>query len=274
MSSKPKVSIEVVTPALAEEWLKQNTNNRPIKPTVIERYVRMMEANAWQLSGDPIRFNGDGSLLDGQHRLQAVVESGKDIESVVIRGLTHESQEVMDTGAKRNFGDVLALRGYKNTTSLAAAITFGLRYENDWLKIHKHPTVNEQLTWLHQHPEVIEYVNVVANSSVMRLANKTVVAAIMHYTAKEMPGEAEYFFLRAGEGINLEKDSPEFALAKFMMNQKTRSRKAPIKYVQACTIKAWNAFVLGKKVQSLSWRPGGSTPESYPSILTSPSGIE
>jgi hypothetical protein len=68
-----------------------------------------MRAGNWKLTHQGIAFNCDGTLLDGQHRLAAIVKSGKDIQMLVARGVETENQVAMDDHAKRSAGDALSL---------------------------------------------------------------------------------------------------------------------------------------------------------------------
>lgn len=115
-----KTEILAINPALAEKLLGHNVNNRGIRRRMVVTYARDMEAGLWRLAGSPIVFAADGTLLDGQHRLLAVIESGCTIEFLVIYGVERAAQPVLDTGAKRSFADVLAMRGHSNNTTLAA----------------------------------------------------------------------------------------------------------------------------------------------------------
>lgn len=112
--------LEEVTPETAAEWLaKFNTGNRSKNHHLTAAYVKDMLSGGWHQTGDTIKFNGDGRLLDGQHRLQAVVDSGVTQYFLVVRNLTSHAQDVMDAGMKRSFGQVLQIRGYKNASTVA-----------------------------------------------------------------------------------------------------------------------------------------------------------
>ena len=76
--------IVTLTPALAAEWLNSNTCNRPLSTLRASRYARDMKAGDWRFNGETISFTADGRLVDGQHRLTAVVESGVTIQQVVV----------------------------------------------------------------------------------------------------------------------------------------------------------------------------------------------
>ena len=96
-----------VTPALAEQWLARNDGNRNVRGNVVRRYVRDMEAGRWLLSPQPIVIASDGRLLDGQHRLHAVVESGKTVPMYVARGADKTVMAVIDNGEARSLSDAL-----------------------------------------------------------------------------------------------------------------------------------------------------------------------
>ena len=73
-SYPPIITLETITPAQAAEWLKGNTVNRRLVLHHVERLASEMLAGEWRITGDCIKLNGD-RLLDGQHRLQAIVQS-------------------------------------------------------------------------------------------------------------------------------------------------------------------------------------------------------
>lgn len=109
-----------VTPELAEQWLKDNITNRRYNNTIALKYASDMAEGRWTYTGDPIQFDKDGFLQNGQHRLNAVVKSGKTIPFLIVRGLEPKAQAHMDLGRKRTLGDILHLEGYENALVLAA----------------------------------------------------------------------------------------------------------------------------------------------------------
>ena len=89
----------LVTPSLAERYLKRNSVNRNISQSVVDRYARDMRNGRWEQNGDVIRFDASGSLRDGQHRLTAIVQSGETIKLNVVRGI--DASGHIDSGYKR-----------------------------------------------------------------------------------------------------------------------------------------------------------------------------
>lgn len=109
MKFRPKVK---VTPAMARKWLTCNRdNNRRPKTAKVTAYARDMRAGRWLLTGEPIKFDTDGFLMDGQNRLLAVIEADVPVEFSVMEGLDPAAMLVMDSGASRSFADALAI-GY------------------------------------------------------------------------------------------------------------------------------------------------------------------
>jgi hypothetical protein len=76
-----------ITPRMAADWLKRNPHNRPLQPRVINKYVRDMLDGNWVLDGQAITLASDGTIINGQHRLSAVVQSGVTISSLVVWGV-------------------------------------------------------------------------------------------------------------------------------------------------------------------------------------------
>ena len=112
-----------VTPKLAEQWLGRNDSNRNIRPTKLAQLVRDMQGGRFALTGDSIKFDLNGNLIDGQHRLTAVRDSGIPIEVLVVRGLAPTVRAVIDTGATRSASDALRIAGkHAGSRSMAAAI--------------------------------------------------------------------------------------------------------------------------------------------------------
>lgn len=66
----------VVTPALAKQWLEKNTNNRNVNFAKVKKMAKDMREGHWDTTHQGIAIATDGTLVDGQHRLMAVVESG------------------------------------------------------------------------------------------------------------------------------------------------------------------------------------------------------
>ncbi|HON00706.1 MAG TPA: hypothetical protein PLM33_10690 [Acidobacteriota bacterium] len=119
-----KFEIISVTPELAQEWLSLNaSNNRPLRRDLVNAYALEIAQGNWQLTGEAIKFDQDNRLIDGQHRLNAVLVAQQTVLMPVVTGLDPATIGVIDTGKSRNAADSLTILGVEDRTtanSLAA----------------------------------------------------------------------------------------------------------------------------------------------------------
>jgi hypothetical protein len=112
-------SIEEVTPAMAEKMLEKNTVNRALTQTDVNTYSRIMSSGLWLLS--VIWLDSKGNVLDGQHRLSAVVQSGVKVKFLVVRNAPQGQQDVIDQQQEdAALKDVLTFRGEEYAQQLGA----------------------------------------------------------------------------------------------------------------------------------------------------------
>jgi hypothetical protein len=104
----PRTYQALVTPALAQEWLAKNTpTNRNVSMHTVQAYADEMKAGRWVLTHQGVAFNAFGELIDGQHRLKAVVMSGASVEMMVTTDLELEYNSPLDQGYNRSFAHIL-----------------------------------------------------------------------------------------------------------------------------------------------------------------------
>jgi hypothetical protein len=120
-----------VTPELAAQW--HVTNPRPVRKTAVTRYARDMLAGKWQLSHQGIAFNKEGKLIDGQHRLRAIIQSGVTVPMSVTYDVDDNAFAVFDSGIKRSAADSLAIDGLTPAIAkiISAAFSYIEAYENN-----------------------------------------------------------------------------------------------------------------------------------------------
>lgn len=123
------MAVEEITPEIALDLLIANTHNRPVTKRAVDFIADQMRSGDWKMAGDPIRISSTGVLLDGQHRLNAIVESMTTQKLLVIRGLSDDTFDVMDTGRMRMAADVLAVRGHANSRLLASVVRMIVSYK-------------------------------------------------------------------------------------------------------------------------------------------------
>jgi hypothetical protein len=131
-----------VTPSMAQDWIDHQGVNRKVVPVVVDRYTEAMIDGKWRCDENfPIRFNDTGRLVDGQHRLHAVVKFGKPVEFFVAT-VTLETLDLVHECRHRTMADRLVLQGHYDQTNakLVAALGGALcdrRYGGRFYVAHK-----------------------------------------------------------------------------------------------------------------------------------------
>ena len=85
-----KSTIRTVTPQLARTYLLTSRNNRKITSKRVTRLATAMRSGEWVVA-QPIMFNCDGTLIDGQHRCSAVIEANVPVDFLVCEGFDRDS---------------------------------------------------------------------------------------------------------------------------------------------------------------------------------------
>lgn len=262
-----EVANVMISPEVARQMLGYNTHNRNEKPVFQTRYAADMVAGNWTWTGEPIRFAADGTLIDGQNRLLALVAAEVTLPFLVIHGLPMEAQEDIDTGAARKFQDVLALRGEPNATHLAALVRRVAAWEKG-----RRSSLNSVVTSYHalshtleRHPELRDIVNPsrkVADGCGLTGAATGLCMWVFQQIDQE---DSDFFFARLGDGQGLVKGDPIFELRRTLHESNDKRKGARNEtYLLAITVKAWNAYRNGETVGLYRWRPGGAKPEAFP----------
>lgn len=99
-----------VTPELAAQILvDHNHSNRKIRPSVVNKYARLMSNGDWKVTPEAICVSVTGRLLQGQHRLLAIVKSGASCNFLFATGFADDVFDVLDRGAGRSTADALGI---------------------------------------------------------------------------------------------------------------------------------------------------------------------
>lgn len=266
-----------ITPALAEDMLKGNINNRTMRQYVVEAYARDMVNGNWTYTGDAIRLDKEGNVLDGQHRLAAVVLANKAFYTKVIKGLPAEARKAIDTGIPRNAADVFRMDGSKYARDRAAVL-------RQWTIVHQNYdhevpvnttrkiTISE-IEKAHAHFGADKVQDAVAGVNKLYIntrVNKTAAATLLLLADEVGRGEDAAIFLNQIEtGSGLTADSPALAIrnASFRLSQ---ARLTSVEWL-AHLVLAFNKAVEGKKMSrvpsmaSLHKRMSPAFPKVLPS---------
>lgn len=259
------ISSEVVhvTPVLAEQWLSRNCRNRKVNRRTVAMYARAMQRGEWMLTGEAIKFASSGDLLDGQHRLAAIVETGVTVPLLVIYGLPPMVQDVLDTGRKRSAGDQLAIHGVTSASSSAAGARLILLYQSG--KLRTESETREPVT----HREIVDFAvgndelaRAVLRADVLRkeVDMRQSVGVLAYYVLHRRDSEAcDLFFTRLVDPIELPHGSAILALRKRLHQLRAeRYGRTPEEAHVSLVFRAWNAWRTDRLLQTLPLMRGGS----------------
>ena len=150
-------TVEAIGPALAQSYLEHNTSNRRVVQAHVSAIARDIAAGRWMLNAQPICFAADGTLLNGQHRLMAVVLADGEIEVPVIRGLSRAAFATYDLHGKRSPDFGAGLESFGDRALLAAMANLLWRRElRPQGARHAKATASEIRTIVEDHPRLLE----------------------------------------------------------------------------------------------------------------------
>ena len=272
-----QIDIEKITPTLAAKYLETIKLERRLTNTHVKMLARRLKDEHWEhLNGDAICFDSKGHLVDGQHRLQAVVTSGCSIVTFTIRGVQPDIYYGKDKGRKRCLSDTLSMLGYENTNSLASTL--------QWLFLYK----ENRLGWQEPNRDLLDDRFAVALLKEHSTLPIIVAEAVRIYrqqkahvfNATGMVGFYVYLFSHIDESLCNEffrklialetsEGTPVYYLQMRLMrsvNAKPRKDKMSMLEQRSAIQKTWNLFVQGQRIDSLrgiSWKYN----EDFPPIL-------
>lgn len=271
-SGVPAQHVMPITPSTAANLLHLNVKNRPLSPTTVEKYRRDMAAGRWTYAADAIRFDVNGNLLDGQHRLTAlslVDDHTLELPFLVALGLRPETQMVMDQGRKRTPGQQLSLKGVKNANLIAAGARVFLIWKSGYLfrdnKAATAAITSPQIEeWVAANGVLIDHLNGHASSLRAHDAPPSIAVCAAFAFAQISP-ESEVQFFQALSGGGMPKDHPINTLDKRLQRIRREGLKTPQRDFLAMFIQAWNASREGRSMTKIQRPAGGSwTEETFP----------
>lgn len=268
--TKPNASIVYVDAPTAQRWLSKNSRNRNLNPSVVRRYAADMSAGRWPLTGEPVKFDAQGNLLDGQHRLAAIVAADVTLPIFVVRGLDESSQAFMDTGRKRTVQDQLSMSGHRNPAILAAAGRLALRWETNRLNTARNEASDAEVRqFIRDNPPLIACADL-AGSLVGRLDMPPSVVATAAFGLSKANGDlgrvAGWFADLADMRTSGAGDPKAALLHRFSSARRSRERISA-EAALSLVVRAWNAEVQGKSMHRMPVvsRNGGNV--NVPAVL-------
>jgi hypothetical protein len=259
----PQALRVTITPSLADALLKQNRKNRNLREATVNDYVRDIQSGDWPLNGETVKTAINGDVLDGQHRLQAIVKAGVPVETFMVIGLPPETQATMDAGRRRTTADALSLEDETHATALASILRRAWAWKRGDRKFSQRstPTTAECRTLLEQHPEMRRSAEIAVRT---RMAFPHIPASALgaaHWLFNAIDsGECAEFFARLGNGAELPVGHPILALRSRVTSERAKEGAIPWARHLAYLVHAWNAIREDRTLSRMAVKPGAPVP--------------
>lgn len=259
----PAALVITITPALAKELLRRNTHNRKLRERAVGDYARDIAAGHWSLNGEAIKIATNGDVLDGQHRLHALIQAETAVDMFVVIGLDPAAQETMDSGRKRTTADVLSLRAEENATTLSAILrrVWAWKQGDHRFKGRQAPTTAECAELLAKHPELRRSAEIATRTRKAFPHIPQSVLGTCHFLFNAIDeGETAWFFQRVADGAELPLGHPILALRNRLTSERLDGLRMSEDRHMAYLIRAWNAVREGRELGRLQHTPGSKIP--------------
>lgn len=238
------MNIELISidPEQAKTWLATNReNNRNISKALVNRLAADMIRNQWHVTGEAIKFDTEGRLIDGQHRLSAIVASKKTVQMYVVRDLAPETMYVIDTGKSRSAGDALKIAGHNGFSNDAAALARKILafqggsqsiLDRKQIRLKGQPVTNADIVAFCASYDITEHCRFAANLKYHQIGNTLTQGEQVH------PADAEKFLTAVAtlEGVGTE--SP----IRTLVNKVKHSEHLTSAMRLYATVITWNAW--------------------------------
>ena len=191
-----------VTPGMARAWLDFNNFNRPKKPEVVATYVRQIREGRWRLTHQGLAFTEEGVLLDGQHRLFALIECGATLPIRVFLNESAENFAVIDCGQNRSVLDVVRMSAKDSTLTSAHTQTLQSMLAGRFCKTANRWTNVEMNELYEEHKAAVSFVVDQFRGYKDKLANDRTVKGVIARAFYHVPQETLAVFCSLLTGNN------------------------------------------------------------------------
>lgn len=261
-----------ITPELAQELLGSTTiQNRHVNQAKVDRYADLMRRREWSENGESIILDHKDNLMDGQHRLLALIQAGVTLRFVIVRGVAPTVMPTIDVGTARTAANVLHMGGYKNYSTLSAALGWLYRYETSRMMTTAAisgytPSIAQAMA--RSHPGMQDSAAfAVSLANVGRAMMRGAPLAFCHYVMADKNQKLAVEFLTSlMDGANIKRGSPLFMLRRALTRVAAGGTPLTPLEAVALTFKAWSATRSGTVPHRLVWYRFGRQAEDFPPL--------
>jgi hypothetical protein len=261
--------VQTITPKKAAEYLERNTANRPLSQRTVREFAQAMRRGDWRVTHQGIAFDTTGALVDGQHRLAAIVEADIPVDVTVFTEVPVGAFDVLDTGRRRNAADVLAIEGEKSAITLAAMVRTVWLYENRpelaWSGGDAAVTNHQIVDTLEQHPKLRDFVTIGEQIAAATGMIKSAAGAASYLVTQASARDLSPWFDGIVEGTGLAKGDPRLLFRRVMFAHTRKQagqvlRRRETREHVTLYLKAFNAWNTDTTLTQLKYVPREPVP--------------
>jgi hypothetical protein len=161
---------KMITPETARELLNAAQTQRPLRQRAVKRLISEMQKGEFTLTHQGLAFDENGTVLDGQHRLQAILQSGLSAELFCTFNVPRASFRKIDRNERRTVADDFIQLGIAGDAKTAKTMSAAARiidtydagknpaaedYSSGTVELegttYDHPLLDETVAWVHSH---------------------------------------------------------------------------------------------------------------------------
>jgi hypothetical protein len=251
--------VVTITPDIASAWLKANKCNRPVRRKHVDFLAGEITRGNWQVNGEAIIIAENEDIMDGQHRLLAIIEAGEPIRSLVVYGVKPEAFSTIDTGAVRSGADALFLHFSQlpvmTVKCAATAAQWCARLEKGNVLAQNRLSNTDIIAYVKKHTSLFQCAETLqAYPKDARPLSLGVGCALYEMFTRKNATLADSFLKALYTGENVTRADPEWLLRQAFLRDAQRTTKLPSTAKVKMVIKGWN------------WRRRGM-PEASPNVI-------
>lgn len=246
----PNVIRMIITPEIAAEWIAQSSKfkNRPKKKSNSAKLIADVKDGNWVCNGETIILDTTRCVIQGQHRLDVVVQTGESIESYVVFGMPTNVFVTLDSGARRSTADAMQILQMDNNygQSAAAKMIWGLVSQPQIaFNLRADLQITTTQTIRFRQATNIEYVKGTPHIS------PSILSAVKFLISWIAPDLVDEFMEGVITGVGLSATSPILVARERIINADARNERFNTEHKLHALLTGWNAFFEKRPIKSI-----------------------
>ena len=252
-----KITRKELGPTGAKKLLEVNTNNRPSSQAWSSYLSRVIRRGEWEENGDTIKVHKDGWLIDGQHRLQAIVLSGRTVPVWIASEVNGQAFNTIGEERGRTFSQLLRRDGEHYASILATAVRYYDAFRSD--QPPPNTKIKQRLTFLESFRVLESAGNIRTTVKNAVSWNAGVLGSIgilsgAYHACRDLGGGgwADEFWHQVLTGEEMHSDDTQFKLRKRLIQDRASGKHDRLnrETIMALITKAWNCYACGEVMTS------------------------